>query len=217
MGVTSARGTSLQKWKLYPNPIAKYPWEQITWDIIGPLPESHRHNAILVIVDRYGKRAHFHPCWTTLTIEGAAQIMLEHMFRDHGLPRKVFSDLRSQFVSGFMAELYKKLRIKMNPSTTFHPQTEGQTERVNQEIEKFLRMFINYGQDDWEEWLPIGEFCYNDKKHSATGFTLFFLETGQHPWKGKTSKETLKRPEVQNFVEKLAKVQKQAETSLEKA
>jgi transposase InsO family protein len=70
--------------------------------------------------------------------------MLEWVFRDHGLPRKVFSDLGSQFVSGFMAELYRKLGIKMNLSTAFHPQTDGQTERVNQEIEKFLRMFVNY-------------------------------------------------------------------------
>jgi hypothetical protein len=206
-----------KKWQLYPNPVAKYPWEQISWDLIGPLPESHGHNAILVIVDRYGKRAHFHPCRTTLTMEGAARIMLERVFRDHGLPRKVFSDLRSQFVSGFMAELYKKLGIKMNPSTAFHPQTDGQTEWVNQEIEKFLRMFVNYRQDDWEEWLPIGEFCYNDKKHSATGFTPFFLETSQHPWKGKISKEAPKRPEVQHFVEELERVRKQAETSLEKA
>jgi hypothetical protein len=115
-----------------------------------------------------------------------------------------------------MAELYKKLGIKMNPSTAFHPQTNGQTEQVNREIEKVLQTFINYRQDDWEEWLPIGEFCYNDKKHSATGFTLFYLETGQHPWKGEISKESPKCPEVQNFVEQLEHVQKQAKASLEK-
>jgi hypothetical protein len=143
--------------------------------------------------------------------------MLERVFQDHGLPQKVFSDLGSQFVSGFMSELYKKLGIKMNSSTAFHPQTDEQTERVNQEIKKFLRMFINYRQDDWEEWLPIREFCYNDKKHSATGFTPFFLETGQHPWKGETSKEALKQPKVQHFMEELERVWKQAETSLEKA
>jgi hypothetical protein len=61
-----------KKWQLYLNPVAKYPWEQISWDLIGLLPESHGHNAILVIVDRYGKRAHFHPTRTTLTTEGAA-------------------------------------------------------------------------------------------------------------------------------------------------
>jgi hypothetical protein len=116
-----------------------------------------------------------------------------------------------------MAELYKKLGIKMNCSTAFHPQTNGQTEWVNQEIEKFLQMFVNYRQDNWEEWLPIGEFCYNDKKHSATGFTPFFIETGQHPWKGEISKESPKCPEVQNFVEQLEQVRKQAKTSLEQA
>jgi hypothetical protein len=65
-----------KKWQLYLNLVAKYPWEQISWDLIRPLPKSHGHNAILVIVDCYRKRAHFHPCRTTLTTEGAARIML---------------------------------------------------------------------------------------------------------------------------------------------
>jgi hypothetical protein len=77
-----------------------------------------------------------------------------------------------------MKELYRLLGIQGNPSTAYHPQTDGQTERMNREIEKYLRMYISYHQDDWEEWLNTGEFAYNNGTHAATGFTPFYLNKG---------------------------------------
>src|SRR6202048_2221341 len=168
---------------LRPNAVPERPWEVITWDIIGPLPLSKGYNGILVIVDRFTKRMLAEPINMDLTSEGAARIMRDWVFRDHGLPRKVISDRGPQFVSGFMKELYQLLGIEGNLSTAYHPQTDGQTERVNQEIEQYLRIFVNHHQDDWAEWVPLAEFSYNDKQNSSTGCSPFFLEYGQHPWK----------------------------------
>jgi len=83
-----------------------------------------------------------------------------------------------------MKELYKLLGIEKNASTAYHPQTDGQTERMNQEIETYLRFFTNYDQDDWAQQLPLAEFTYNDHRNKTTGFSPFFLTTGTHPWKG---------------------------------
>jgi len=81
----------------------------------------------------------------------------------------------------------------MNPSTTYHPQTDGQTERMNQEIEQYFRLFINYRQNDWFDWLSTAEFSYNDKVHSSTGSSPFFINYGRHPYKGtSTPKEVAK-------------------------
>ena len=85
-----------------------------------------------------------------------------NVFKEHGLPKKVISDQGPQFVSSFMKELYKKLGIEPNPSTAYHPQTDRQTERVNQELEEYLRIYVNEKQNNWVDWLPIAQFCHND-------------------------------------------------------
>jgi transposase InsO family protein len=104
---------------------------------------------------------------------GAAVVMKNWVFKEEGLPAKVVSNRGPQFVSSFMRELYKLLGIEGNPSTAYHPQTDGQTERVNREVEKYLRMFTNHQQDDWVDWLPIAEFAFNNTVHEATGQTPF--------------------------------------------
>jgi len=83
-----------------------------------------------------------------------------------------------------MGELIKVLGIMKQLSTAYHPQTDSQTERINQEIGMFLRHYINYQQDNWIEWLAAAEFQYNDKRYVATGRTPFKLNFGRHPWKG---------------------------------
>ena len=118
-----------------------------------------------------------------MTLEGVARIFRDTVWRDFGLPEVVISDRGSQFVSNFTKDLYWLLGIKMNPSTAYHPQTDGQTEYINQEVKQYLRLFVNYRQDNWAEWLPLTEFSYNDKIQSSTGYSPFYLNYGQHPWK----------------------------------
>jgi len=95
---------------------------------VGPLPESLGHNGILVIVDRFSKMAHYVPISMNITAQGVAKISWDRVFKDVGLPRKVISDRGPQFVSRFMKELCSRLGIERNPSTAYHPQTDGQTE-----------------------------------------------------------------------------------------
>ena len=77
-----------------------------------------------------------------------------------------------------MKGLYTQLRITANPSTTYHPQTDSQTERVNQELEEYLRIYVNEKQNDWVNWLPIAQFCHNDRQHSATRYSPFMVTSG---------------------------------------
>ena len=110
---------------------------------------------ILVIVDRLSKEAYFLPCITMITSQGVANLYKEHVFREHGLPQKVISDQGSQFVSSFMRNLYNLLRIEANPSMAYHPQTDRQTEGMNQELEEYLRIYVNKKQNDWVGWPPM--------------------------------------------------------------
>jgi len=83
-----------------------------------------------------------------------------------------------------MCELFAQLEILENSSTAYHPQTDGQTEQVNQEIEHYLRVFTNYHQANWADWLTLAEFSYNDKAQSSICYSPFFINYGQDPWKG---------------------------------
>jgi Transcriptional accessory protein len=87
-------------------------------------------------------------------------------------------------VADFTRELYRLLGIKLATSTAYHPQTDGQTEHVNQELEQYLRLFANERQDDWDELLPLAEFSYNNHVHSSTQQTPFMVDTGRHPRMG---------------------------------
>jgi hypothetical protein len=100
------------------------------------------------------------------------------------LPRTIISNRRLQFVSQFMRDLLKLLRIKGNPSTAYHPQTDRQTEWMNQELEQYLKTYINYQQDDWLEWSSLVEFTYNNQEHSAMKCSPFFANYRRYPNKG---------------------------------
>ena len=178
---------------LNPHDIPSRNWEHISVDMITDLPSCLGYDAILVIVDMKSKDIIAVPCNKTLDSEGYANILLKHLYVHHGLPEKITSDRGPQFVSNFTKDLYKKLGIKGNPSTAYHPQTDGQTERMNREIKNYLRIFINYRQDDWVDWLPLAVFSYRNKKHESTKHTPFYMNHGFHPftsvetnWKGKT-------------------------------
>ena len=129
---------------LHPNEIPKEPWEIISVDLIGPLPESKGNDMILVIVDQFTKKSYFLPTTSSITSQGVAVLFQDNIFRDHGIPWKVISDRGTQFISKFMDDLYGMLGIKANWSTAYHPQTDGQTEWVNQEVKEFLTMFVNH-------------------------------------------------------------------------
>ena len=202
---------------LHPNEVPSEPWEYISIDLIGPLPESGGNNAILMIVDRFTKMIKVIPSHIEISSSGVARALRDHVFRHHGLPRKVISDRGSNFVSAFMCELYRQLGIVGNPSTAYHPQTDGQTERMNQEVEHYLRVFTNHHQNDWTEWLVLAEFSYNDKTQASTGYSPFFLNYGRHPWKGNVYRREAKVEAAKEFADRMKKTRIEAESALKKA
>ena len=105
---------------------------------------------------------HAIPTNMTFTSEGMAKLYKDQVFRFHGIPRKIIHDRGPQFQSKFMTAFCASLGIENNPSTAFHPPTDGRTERVNQELEQYFRVFLDHHRDDWTEWIPMAEFSYNN-------------------------------------------------------
>ena len=155
--------------KLMPNRVPDHCWQIILV------------NLIMVVVDCLSKWAYIIPMTSDITVLGVAWLFRDHIWKIHGLPEEVISDRGTQFVSNFMCNLSQILGIKVAASTTYHPQTDSQTKRVNQEVEQFLQLFMNQHQDDWYKWLSIAEFAYNDRVHTSTHPSPFMLDTGQHP------------------------------------
>jgi len=114
----------------------------------------------------------------------AAHLFLNHVWKHHGLPQKVVSDRGPQFVAEFTQELYRFLGINLAATTAYHPQGDGQTEWVNQELEQYLCLFTNQRQDDLVRLLPFVEFQYNNQVHSSTQHSPFLFDTGHIPRMG---------------------------------
>ena len=166
---------------LQPLPIPPLPWHSLSMDFISQLPMSNGYDSILVVVDRFSKMSLFLRTKTTCTSADLADLFVEHVFSKHGLPDNIVSDRGSLFVSSFWTSLCQHLKIKRNLSTAYHPESDGQTERVNQILEQYLRMFVNYQQDDWSKWLPMAEFAYNNATHSSTRQSPFQTLYGRNP------------------------------------
>ena len=116
-----------------------------------------------------------------------------------------------------MRELNRMLGIESKLSTAFHPQTDGQMERVNQELEQYLRMFINHRQEQWPDWLGTAEFAYNNKIHSSTKVSPFKASYGQDPRIGFEIRRKGKYEGVEKFVMKMKEIQEEAKAVLGKA
>ena len=157
------------------------PWETITNDFIVQLPESRGKDAIWVVADHTLKEAHFIPITSDIDTEQTIDLYLNHVWKLHGLPKKMISDRGPQFVSKLMKGLFERLGIEGATSTAYHPQTDGQSERINQELEQYLRIFCNYRQDDWADYISMAEFAYNNHTHSTTKHSPFYASRGYHP------------------------------------
>jgi hypothetical protein len=187
------------------------PWSEISMDFIEQLPKSSNYDSILVIVDRLTKWAIFIPTTTTLTSSGLAELILDRLISQHGLPNAIVSDRGSKFTSKLWRYLMSRLGIQLRLSTAFHPQTDGQTERVNQVLEQYLRIFTSYNQDDWSTLLPQASLAYNNSIHSATKFTPFYSNFGYHPrWVNElVSSNTTEIPEGHRIASSIIDIHKQ--------
>lgn len=166
---------------LQPLPVPDRPWQHLSMDFKSFPKDRKGFDAILVVVDRLGKRPYSIPCSKSATAEDLARLFILHVWRTHGAPDSIVSDRGPQFVSTFWTEFCQILGIKLKLSTAHHPQTDGQTEIVNQYIDQRLRPFISYYQDDWSDLLPIIDFAAATLPHRATGLSPFCTEFGYEP------------------------------------
>jgi len=203
--------------KLMPNLIPKRAWSHISADFITKLPLAQGYDSILVVVDQFTKMAHFVPTTEKTTAQGLARLFRDNVWRLHGLPESIISDRGSQFTADLMRELNELLRIKTKLLTAFHPQTDGQTERMNQELEQYFCMFINHHQEQWPEWLGTAEFAYNNKVHTGTKVLPFKANNGQDPRMGFEARKKGKYERAEKFVEKIKEIQGEAKATLTKA
>jgi len=199
-----------------PNSIPEKPWMHISADFITKLPIAQGYDSVLVVVDRLTKMVHFVPTTEKTLAEGLARFFKDNVWKLHGLPESIISDRGLQFVVGIMQELNRMLGIESKLSTVFHPQTDGQTERVNQELEQYLRMFIDHRQEQWPDWLETVEFTYNNKVHSSTKMSPFKANYGQDPRMGFEMRRKGKYKGAEKFVVKMKEVQEEAKVALEK-
>jgi hypothetical protein len=157
------------------------PWQMIGVDLITGLPQVGEHDAIAVYIDHYSKQVHVVPTVSDLDAEGMADIHYWEIFQLHSVPAKIVSDRGPQFAAHLMKALYSKLGITHMLTTAYHPQSNGQTKRANQEVEHHLRLFTNARHDDWVTHIPTAEFVLNSHLHSAHQITPFEVMYGYCP------------------------------------
>ena len=166
-------------------PIADKPWKEISMDFITGLPPSKYkgvvYDSILIVVDRFTKMVRYIPINMTIDAAELAEVFHSEIVCRYGMPSGIVSDRGSVFTSAFWSTVCFHSRVKRRLSTAFHPQTDGQTERQNQVLEHYLRVFANDEQSNWAQLLPIAEFAYMNSHHSSIGTTPFFLMYGYHP------------------------------------
>uniref|UniRef100_A0A0W0GD21 Uncharacterized protein n=1 Tax=Moniliophthora roreri TaxID=221103 RepID=A0A0W0GD21_MONRR len=183
------------------------PFQVITMDLVTDLPESHGFDTIMVVVDHSSlKGVIFIPCTKTLDAPQAAELLLRNIYKRYGLPDKIISDRDPRFVAAVSQETMRLLGVKHAMSTAYHPQSDGETERVNQEMEIYLRMFCSKEQTEWSSYLHMAEFAHNNRTHSVTRNSPFFMIMGYNPRPLPTAFEPTSVPSVEEWLNKLRKL-----------
>ncbi|XP_057712509.1 uncharacterized protein LOC130929420 [Corythoichthys intestinalis] len=166
---------------LHPLPIPSKPWSHICMDFVTGLPPSSGNTVVLTVVDRFSKMAHFIPLPKLPSAKALAQVLMYNIFRVHGFPTDVVSDRGPQFVSAFWKAFCRMIGATVSLSSGFHPQSNGQAERLNQILETGLRCLASQDPSTWSEKLMWLEVAHNTLPSSATGFSPFHVVHGFQP------------------------------------
>jgi len=189
--------------KLRFNEVPERPWQHILVDFIIKLPVSKGYDSILVVCDGFLKMSHFVVMTEKITVEGLARLFRDNVWKLHGLPESVILDRGPQFVAGLIRELNKMLGIETKLSMAYYPQIDRQMERTNQELEQYLRMYVNHRQKNWSEWLATAEFVFNNKIHTATKSSLFKVNYRRESRIGFDIRKKEKNIKAEEFVKEI--------------
>ena len=159
---------------LSPLPIPLVKWNEISMDFIGPFPKSSEYTTIFVVVDRLSKMSHFIPTVQTVTARQTAQLFMDHVVKLHGWPSTIVSDRDPRFTSDFWTSLMKHMKVHLNMSSADHPETDGQTERMNRTLLSMIRAFTNAHGTNWSTYLSMLEFAYNNVTHEGSSLRHSF-------------------------------------------
>jgi hypothetical protein len=162
-------------------PVPAHAWQIVSLDFIEGLPRSATFNCILVVVDKFSKYNHFVPLSHPFTALDVAEAYMQHIHRLHGLPQSLISDRDRIFTSTLWTTLFRLAGTQLRMSSSYHPQTDGQTEHANQCLETYLRCFVHACPSQWSRWLALAEYWYNTSFHSALGTTPFEVLYGHKP------------------------------------
>ena len=180
------------------------PWERMSIDFCGPFPTSpNGNNSIVGFICNLIRETIILPCKKSITSKGTVQLFIRHVLPRTGLPKVINSDRGPQFVSHFWQHLWKALGTKVALSAPYHPNSNPYVERQNKTLLENLRSFVNARQDDWETYLPLYEFAYNNSFNASLGDTPFFLGHGRQPTLPISVSKPTKSPAVNDFVQNL--------------
>ncbi|ESK95482.1 reverse transcriptase-rnase h-integrase [Moniliophthora roreri MCA 2997] len=192
------------------------PFQIISMDLITDLPKIANYDSILVVVDHAAtKGVIFIPCHKKIDATDTAELLFQHVYKRFGLPDKIISDRDPRFAAEVFKEMGKLLGIKQMLSTAYHPQTDGETERVNQEVEIFLRFFCAKEQTKWKDLLHFTEFAHNTRTHSVTKNSPFYLTMGYHPRPLPTVFEKTTVPSIEKRIAELKKLREETSALLD--
>lgn len=203
---------------LQPLPVPPTTWHTISMDFIEGLPKSKHHDAILVVIDKLSKYAHFIAMSHPYTTASVARLFMDSVYKLHGMPMVIISDRDRVFTSNLWQELFKLSDTTLNMSSSYHPQTDGQSERLNQCLETYLRCMIHACPNKWSSWLSMAEYWYNTTYHSALGMSPFEALYGHKPRNFGIAPDThCQTPELEHWLQDHAEMHKILQHNLVRA
>ena len=192
------------------------PWKEISADFITDLPESEGFDSILVVVDWFSKEVEFIPCTKSVSTLDTTKLYLRHVWKHHGLPTGIILDRGPQFTLQVMKDIWKRLEIQPQLSTAYHLQMDGQTERINQDLQQYLHIFTSEKQNECVGWLLLVQFSYNAKKQLSTEKSLFEVTQSYQPKMGFEQRAT-KAPAAEELTKQMEEILEQVKENIEKA